>query len=280
VAEYVTNSSVPWSVPGRAMRFVCCTAPPPTSSRFRREMQYGGCCPDSGWRWCLGRQRRAWDRPTDRPPAPRRGPGVCGLHRGPGSTAAPVPLRRPRVSLRPPRVSLRPPGLHRGRRSRSAPRIATNAATSGPYGDDRAIRPLDRASLRGRHARIGPPRWPPGLDCGPGPAIRRLTSNICHNRVPAATARSLRAPVRHLPGRLAAQVAPLARRADNVHRHAQRVGHVLEYEIGRADRISGGAEDGVPGFDRSFTMHPRPSACVQDRPGDTSAATRTLTVTE
>ena len=87
------------------------------------------------------------------------------------------------------------------------------------------------------------------------------------------------AEARHLPGRLAAQVAPLARRPDNVHRHAQRVGHVLEYEIGWADRASGGAEDGVPGFDRSFTMHPRPSACVQDRPGDTSAATRTLTVT-
>ena len=90
MAEYVTNSSVPWSVPGRAMRFVCCTAPPPTSSRFRRETQYGGCCPDSGWRWCPGRRRRAWDRPTDRPPAPWRGPGASG------STAARVPLRRPR----------------------------------------------------------------------------------------------------------------------------------------------------------------------------------------
>jgi hypothetical protein len=140
--------------------------------------------------------------------------------------------------------------------------------------------PAGSGTLRGRHARIGPPRWPPGLDCGPGQAIRRLTSNICHNRAPAAPAGSLRAPARHLPGRLAAQVAPLARRADNVHRHAQRVGHVLEYEIGRADRVSGGAEDGVPGFDRSFTMHPRPSTCVQDRPGDTSAATRTLSVTE
>ena len=230
-------------------------------------------------------------RPLRRDSAGRRSTAdVARTLAGVGASAGNVVLGidpltgRPHPGPAPPapaaRAPHRRPGLRSGGRSRSAPRIVTNAATAGPYGDDPAIRPLDRASLRGRHARIGPPRWPPGLDCGPGPAIRRLTSNICHNRAPAAPARSLPAPARHLPGRLAAQVAPLARRADNVHRHAQRVGHVLEYEIGRPDRVSGGAEDGVPGFDRSFTMHLRPSACVQDRPGDTSAASRTLTVTE
>ena len=72
---------------------------------------------------------------------------------------------------------------------------------------------------------IGPPRWPPGLGAvRTGHKGKISTGNICHNRAPAAPARSLRAPARHLPGRLAPQVAPLARRADNVHRHAQRVG--------------------------------------------------------
>jgi hypothetical protein len=203
---------------------------------------------------------------TERPPVPWRGPGVCGLHRGR------VPLRRPRLRSggpAPPRPS-EPVGASNCDKCRHQRALLRR---SGDL-------PAGSGNIASRHARIGPPLWPPGLDCGRGPAIRRLTSNICHNRASAAPARSLRAPARHVPGRLAPQVAPLARRADNVHRHAQRVGHVLEYEIGRADRVSGGAEDGVPGFDRSFTMHPRPSACVQDRPGDTSAATRTLTVTE
>jgi hypothetical protein len=249
------------------MPFVCCTAPPPTSSRFRRETRYGGCCPDSGSRWCLGRRRRTWDRPTDRPPAPWRVPGVCGLHRGPGSApAAPVPLRRP--------------GLHRGRRSRSAPRIATNAATSGPYGDDPAICPLDRASLRGRHARNR------AASLVAGTRLRSRTghkaSHQQHLSQPGPRGAGQESPgagassawPAGCPGR---STCPPGRQRSSS-RTAGRPRPRIRNRAGRPGQRR--AEDGVPGFDRSFTMHPRPWACVQDRPGGTSAATPTLTVTE
>jgi hypothetical protein len=98
---------------------------------------------------------------------------------------------------------------------------------------------------------------------GLGPTSRRLTGNIWHNRTPGSP------PIVNLPAGPTTFIVTYNGSAS-----------VLEYEIGRADRIIGGAEDGVPGINRGFTLNLKPGALPLNCPGGTSAATRTLTVTE